>query len=460
MNIFIHYLDQEILDMNSANSFTPAFVNKIIFSIKLAILLTDDGEYVYIPVSNYFESHLAWTVLEEFRELKDCDLIKFSSSSKNIESFLKKKKIVHPIRFSEKEIYEKEQKIYENHVPGRWTVRGKSATDDIITKWDENIDSSVWGDLYKLSKYTKPSHLENVLSAIPVKMKNKAFVVEYVTPFLEIKEGNEQEAKDFINIMISKSYIESFLKEYEAVCFSNFSMIQQADIILPEGYNHINYARLCRELACTKWKNDKSLYKYIDECDSFDLLMLKNEYVIQEIMNKYKVESVIPIIFRNKEEAFLMNGNTAIKKKERKKMKTFIVHGHDELEKLKLKNYLQNVLKMDEPIILSEKASGGLTVIEKFEKFAVDTNLVFVLLTPDDKCFDETKAGERTRQNVIFEMGYFLGKLGRKSGRVILLHKGKLDLPNDISGIVYIKIDDGIEAAGEQIRREIIELEK
>ena len=134
-------------------------------------------------------------------------------------------------------------------------------------------------------------------------------------------------------------------------------------------------------------------------------------------------------------------------------MKTFIVHGHDSEAKLSLKNYIQNTLKMDEPIILAEKASGGLTIIEKFERYSDECNLVFILLTPDDKYTSDNKC--RARQNVIFEMGYFLGKLGRKSGQVILLYKGNLELPNDISGLVYINIDNGIEAAGEQIRREI-----
>ena len=112
---------------------------------------------------------------------------------------------------------------------------------------------------------------------------------------------------------------------------------------------------------------------------------------------------------------------------------------------------------MEEPIILAEKASGGLTIIEKFEKYAEDCNLIFVLLTPDDQYTENSKS--RARQNVIFEMGYFLGKLGRKSGRIILLYKGNLELPNDISGVIYINIDSGIEAAGEQIRREIAALE-
>ena len=113
---------------------------------------------------------------------------------------------------------------------------------------------------------------------------------------------------------------------------------------------------------------------------------------------------------------------------------------------------------MDEPIILAEKASRGLTIFEKFEKYAKECNLVFVLLTPDDIYSDDGK--HRARQNVILEMGYFLGMLGRKSGRVILLYKGNLELPSDLSGLVYINIDKGIKAVGEDIRKEIEDLKE
>ena len=81
-----------------------------------------------------------------------------------------------------------------------------------------------------------------------------------------------------------------------------------------------------------------------------------------------------------------------------------------------------------------------------------------MLLTPDDPSAalsDPDAAKRRARQNVIFELGFFLGQLGRRSGRVFLLHKGSLDLPSDISGLIYINIDHGVDAAGEQIRREL-----
>lgn len=54
----------------------------------------------------------------------------------------------------------------------------------------------------------------------------------------------------------------------------------------------------------------------------------------------------------------------------------------------------------------------------------------------------------RARQNVIFELGFFLGVLGRESGRVILLYVNPLELPSDLSGLIYIDVTNGIESAG------------
>jgi CheY-like chemotaxis protein len=136
----------------------------------------------------------------------------------------------------------------------------------------------------------------------------------------------------------------------------------------------------------------------------------------------------------------------------------FVVHGQNEAVKYQLKNYLQNSLRLPEPIILHEQPNLGRTIIEKFEDYAARSSLVFVLLTPDDigaSVADPDDIKRRARQNVIFEMGYFLGMLGRRTGRVILLHQGPLELPSDLLGVIYIDITRGIESAGEAIRKEL-----
>ncbi|HEY3306774.1 MAG TPA: TIR domain-containing protein [Candidatus Binatia bacterium] len=136
----------------------------------------------------------------------------------------------------------------------------------------------------------------------------------------------------------------------------------------------------------------------------------------------------------------------------------FIVHGHDEATKLAVKNYLQNTLNLPEPIVLHEQPNLGRTLIEKFEYYAAQSQLAFVLLTPDDRVAPANTTDDekrRARQNVILELGFFLGSLGRSSGRVFLLYKGPLELPSDLSGVIYVDITNGIDAAGEEIRKEL-----
>ncbi len=133
---------------------------------------------------------------------------------------------------------------------------------------------------------------------------------------------------------------------------------------------------------------------------------------------------------------------------------SFIIHGHDKTSALELKNYLQNRIGLPEPTILSERPSKGRTVIEKLEHHLKQADYVFALFTPDDFVLKPTEA-KRARQNVVFEFGYVLGLLGRTSGRVFFLHKGDVEVPSDLHGMVYIDIANGVESAGEEIRREL-----
>jgi len=121
--------------------------------------------------------------------------------------------------------------------------------------------------------------------------------------------------------------------------------------------------------------------------------------------------------------------------------KVFIVHGHDEGATQTMARALDGAGL--EVIILREQASGGKTIIEKIE---ANSNVSFavVLYTPCDLGrsvkvhVDDEK--NRARQNVVFEHGYLIGKLGRE--RVCALVKGDVETPGDMSGVVYITLDD------------------
>lgn len=119
--------------------------------------------------------------------------------------------------------------------------------------------------------------------------------------------------------------------------------------------------------------------------------------------------------------------------------KVFIVHGHDEEMKHNIENIIKK-LKL-EPIILHQQPNEGRTIIEKFTKYS-KVGAAIILLSPDDKCKESEQQGRysksRARQNVIFEMGFFIGKLGRE--RAIILYKEQKDFefPSDYQGVLYL----------------------
>jgi predicted nucleotide-binding protein len=135
------------------------------------------------------------------------------------------------------------------------------------------------------------------------------------------------------------------------------------------------------------------------------------------------------------------------------KVKVFLVHGQDSGSLFELKDFLA-ALGL-EPIVLFQEDDLGKTIIEKFEHYAPQCEFAFVLLTPDDKTADKLREGEkhRARQNVILEAGWFMRAIGR--AKVVLLHKGTVELPSDLLGILYLPFKDSIYEVSERIRQRL-----
>ncbi len=142
--------------------------------------------------------------------------------------------------------------------------------------------------------------------------------------------------------------------------------------------------------------------------------------------------------------------------------KVFIVHGHDEKLRLEVEKFLTQLGL--EPIVLMDKPNEGKTIIEKFEKHS-DVGFAVVLATPDDiaflakkhdsaKTIDDLGAPEwRARQNVIFEWGFFVGKLDRD--RVALIYKSPTTPPSDLIGLVHIPYQTKFEEVKMQLLTEL-----
>lgn len=118
--------------------------------------------------------------------------------------------------------------------------------------------------------------------------------------------------------------------------------------------------------------------------------------------------------------------------------RVFIVHGHDEAVR---ESTARLVLRLGlEPTILHEQPSGGRTLIEKFEASSAGVRYAIVPLTGDDVGGKGTEnLKPRARQNVILELGFFFGALGRS--RVCALYAEGVELPSDYAGIEYVQLD-------------------
>lgn len=151
---------------------------------------------------------------------------------------------------------------------------------------------------------------------------------------------------------------------------------------------------------------------------------------------------IIPFV-RDYKEYITLKGQTEITLKSvasiTNNKKVFIVHGHEDLAKVNVARFLEK--NGFEVIILHEKASGNRTIIEKIEQHS-DVGFAIVLLTPDDvgKAKNDLELQPRARQNVILELGYFMGKLGRN--RVCAFNTGNIEIPSDFLGVVWNLLDE------------------
>ncbi|MBL7981813.1 MAG: nucleotide-binding protein [Flavobacteriales bacterium] len=131
--------------------------------------------------------------------------------------------------------------------------------------------------------------------------------------------------------------------------------------------------------------------------------------------------------------------------------KVFVVHGHDDKARLELVHLLKDELGL-QPIVVRDQPNQSMeSILGKIERLADECHAAIVLMTPDDS----TSTGKRARQNVVLELGYFLG-LWRKpeERRIILIRNGAVEIPSDIAGVIYMAYHEDIEELHLKLKRQ------
>lgn len=185
-------------------------------------------------------------------------------------------------------------------------------------------------------------------------------------------------------------------------------------------------------------KLGKSGDNLIKDIEDFPDIKFPYEHNIERVLGNLKAASNFA-----KECSIKKQKNS--KNKDSKKItkinkQVFIIHGHDNAAKQTVARFIEHLGLV--PIILHEQPNKGRTLIEKVLDHSEAVNFAIALLTPDDVGHSKKskKNENRARQNVIFEMGLFIGALKRQN--VVTLLKKGIKHPSDLDGLVYIFFDD------------------
>ena len=130
----------------------------------------------------------------------------------------------------------------------------------------------------------------------------------------------------------------------------------------------------------------------------------------------------------------------------------FIIHGHDELNTHRLLNIVQNDFQLN-PLAIFLKPGQSRSILEKFENNAATCSFAFALFTQDDEIINNDETYVQARPNVIFESGWFTGRLGKN--RIVLLLQNGVKIHSDFDGISRIQFNQNVEEKYKEIKIEL-----
>lgn len=482
MNIFLHFLNrdtQEIYGITAEG--IPQICAKIQKGLNASVLLCDADTYCFLPLGFWFESRYTRQLLAASGAFIEDGYIRFSAREDTLWEFIEKKR-------KQYYAFRKASNAYQDFFDDA-VLRQLSTLGPILMERQAKIGeycSELWydshsrliddnsGDLVALYAMVKDTtdrmKIAKTMSAA-ANSPESPFIWKKVRDLIDNLKIRDQRLERRLRFYFEKSYYQVYLEEYHASNLYAFYPIDRgidfqlempatsiANYMWLEGF--LRYLQLewilsmpAGEVAQIR-RMPAWLFlqkKYIAACNGLgrfddnvcEMLQLSpdrndiNNAAVEVAKNLKEKKNVI--ILPPMRSANPIQGST-----ERSisimSNKVFIVHGHDDAAKLEMARTLEKA--GFEAIILHEQPDEGRTIIEKFENYA-DVSFAVILYTECDlgraKETPVDSEKYRARQNVVFEHGFFLGKLGR--GHVCALVKGDIEVPGDLSGVVYVNMD-------------------
>jgi predicted nucleotide-binding protein len=223
--------------------------------------------------------------------------------------------------------------------------------------------------------------------------------------------------------------------------------VEEFNELRSSAEKYISYPKRFKGTTVSRWRNKclRWLVEYVPDAGlSEEMLTVPAGSHGRSQLSRIDVRSVqrgLEVLLKAREflPALSVTRQTRLPRAENAR-KVFIVHGHNDALKTTTARLITKLGL--EPIILHEQPNKGRTVIEKFLDHS-DVAFALVLLTGDDRggLVDQSAKtfSLRARQNVILELGYFIGRLGRN--RVAAIYEAGVEIPSDYGGVLFIQYD-------------------
>ena len=279
-------------------------------------------------------------------------------------------------------------------------------------------------------------------------------------PFIGDKAGNSVQYNEAIHILqaagVDSASIEAAkingLEKYISMRSVNEHGVSSYSAREMEDY----FARTERMIQATeppKELNPVDLYYRSQDATNAKFNILKNRQDVEKqytILQSFITSKLTCYRFKALQKERKKDLESSIKNSK----KVFIIHGHNEAKRRELETLLKSRFGL-EPIVLSEQPDQGLTIIEKFEKYAAQCSYAFALFTPDDIISDGNTEYFQARPNVIFELGWFYANLGRS--RVCILDQAseKSRIFSDLQGVMRVQFTNDVSEKYLDIEREL-----
>jgi len=516
-SVFIQFLNDQMLKnygRSSANLDTE-HVNLIGSGLKLAILMSDS--HVVIPAIDIVESVNLISRLDYFAELVSYGAITYSGSEIDAEKMIAEKRAhfrdtsLYPGYFNNdtSKLVNTNAKYIQKRIV--------STTRDLIIRWYDLFESNKWRQeklvdiIVSNARFNKgPSSIIDSLAAIPSKLDGRAFLWDVLIDINALHGVFIDKSIDTAaRILLGRLWLISHLDEYNSALFYDFPGLGSLDCNLSQkGYpfkllsfryfserlaffgltsllSTVNVEDFWRVKHSAAWHTFKKLIQLFPEnYNGINLSVVEKKWLQKKSsrlhLNRYptftqiinKLESILecaPAMTSDDITLTTVESKTNLNLKETNKFenmdlkttdmprpKVFIVHGwkHDIRDKLALyleKLDLSAVIMQDEPI-------KGRTLPEKFESLANDADYAIILATADELLKDTSTGKEihRMRPNVLIEIGFFWGLLGRERVSILIEPDVDVEIPTDLQGIGYNKITSDFDAVKYRIRQELL----